>query len=100
MHDVCMLRAEERSSHIMSNKRQAEIVPEADPQRTLAEAAAAEPADAVTINRIPSDAATVGSEIAPAAAPQGLEPRGAEAEAELAPADEPIVGPTPNDIPL
>jgi len=54
-------------------------VAEPDPQRTLAEAAAAEPAAssaAPILDRIPSDAATVGSEEPPLAALQGLSPSG------------------------
>ena len=47
---------------------------EPDPQRTLAEAAAAEPGVSTPLDRIPSDAATVGSEIAPVAALQSMEP--------------------------
>ena len=44
---------------------------EPDPQRTLAEAAMAEPAVSAPMDRIPSDAATVGSEVPPLAALQG-----------------------------
>ena len=47
---------------------------EPDPQRTLAEAAAAEPVVSAPMDRIPSDAATVGSEEPPLATLQGLSP--------------------------
>ena len=50
---------------------------EPDPQRTLAEAAAAEPAvssAAPMLDRIPSDAATIGSDAPPLATLQGLSP--------------------------
>ena len=50
---------------------------EPDPQRTLVEAAAAEPAvssSAPMLDRIPSDAATIGSDAPPLATLQGLSP--------------------------
>ena len=74
---------------------QATYVPEADPQRTLAEAGAAEPADALAIDRVPSDAATVGSETASAALIQGLGPNDAAVGEGLAPADGPAAAMAP-----
>ena len=58
---------------------------EPDPQRTLAEAAAAEPAVSAPMERYPSDAATVGSEAPPLAALQGLGPGGGAAPASEGP---------------